>query len=150
MRCAVDTSGDEVRVTLRGDLDERAGLEGIVRAGGRNVVIDLEGVARINSAGVHRWVQLLEQLVEDRRVTLTRCSTAFVSQALMIPNAIAGAIVESLHASYSCQTCEAAEDVLLRCGEATPLGRRCTACGGSMEADTSPALLTSLLFRRGA
>ncbi len=109
----VKPDGTAMRVTLDGDIDERADFSELLKLEGRTVVLDLCKVGRINSAGCHRWVRFLEALAKRHdTIRLARLSSTFVAQALMIPNTVAHARIDSLFLTYWCDRCGEEKDVL--------------------------------------
>ena len=147
-RCLVDDTASPRTIRLEGDLDERVDLLGRLGKLAVPVMhIDLSGVTRINSAGVHRWVLCLEFLTNGRRVELCRCSSAFVAQALMIPNMIAGARVESVFLDYWCERCEQNETVLVASVADLQTRPQCPRCPSVLEPDTAGSLV-EFFFRR--
>ncbi len=134
-------------IRLEGDLDERVDLGQLGKLAGARMRIDLSGVTRINSAGVHRWVLCLEILTKGRQVELCRCSSAFVAQALMIPNMIAGARVESVFLDYWCEPCEQNEVVLVASVADLQTRPQCPRCHSVLEPDTAGSLV-EFFFRR--
>jgi hypothetical protein len=105
------------------------------RARARPVRLLLEGVRRINSAGVREWVRFLAGLVAAAdSVELLRCSPALVQQMAMIPSARAGARITSFLAPFSCTACGAERLVALAPGDDVNQAQLCT-CGGSLELD---------------
>jgi hypothetical protein len=87
--------------------------------------------------------------VEARQIVLSRCSPAFVAQALMIPNMTRGARVESVFVSYWCDPCERGDDVLLESVEQLKSQPTCATCRQPLDPDTSGSLI-SHLFRAHA
>ena len=137
--------GRSVRVTLEGDLDERADFSELLKLDGRSVVLDLSKVGRINSAGCHRWVRFLEALAKRHSdVRLARLSSSFVSQALMVPNTIAHARVESLFLSYWCERCGEERDVLSSSVEDLARPPKCEGCAQLLTPDAYASSISCL------
>jgi len=139
-------------VTLRGQIDDDAHLEGVATDLDRPVVVDLEGITFMNSLGVRAWVLFLDALRQRNiPVTLRRCAETVVDHMNMIMEARGHAGIESFYAPYTCDACGLETRALLevsRHGEALrrhqPPQLPCSACGGTMSYDDIPN--RSLLF----
>lgn len=130
-------------VFLTGSIDEHSSLEKVFAQLAKTrddpLVVNLQGVLRINSIGVRRWIPLMAALAKSRRVTVSALSYPLVMQANMLVNLMAGAKVVSCMAPYFCGMCQANRMVLVaahevRRNEPAP-SRGCPECGQPMEFD---------------
>lgn len=139
--------GEPFRLELEGDIDERADFGALLKLTAGTVLLDLSRIRRINSAGCHRWVRFLEALSSRHRVVrLSQCSSTFVAQAMMVPNMVAHATVDSLYLPYWCDKCEEETDVLARSAEDLNGNPRCPKCSGQVTPDTYASSI-GCLFR---
>jgi hypothetical protein len=125
-----------VIVRMRGRLDEQFDPAALAAELSGKARVDLERVRHINSAGVRRWLELMDALSPEVTLILERCPAAFMQQASFIRGFLARAQVESCFAPYLCSACDRSAMVLVEratAGQAT--ARRCDACGGDMELD---------------
>ncbi len=89
-RCEVTESGSRVEVELAGELDLytsevlRARIEEVGDLGGRHVVIDLAGVAFIDSSGLSALVHTLKHSKENQGVVTLRRPSDQVRKLLEI------------------------------------------------------------------
>jgi len=147
--------GDQLVVTLQGDIDENAGLFDLMPLLAGRVVLDLGGIKRINSAGVREWVNFIRDAdpLTDHLV-LARCSPAIVMQMNMIANFRGDAEVASFYAPMVCPACDREQDEFI---EVTPeivsdLPDRipdfaCAECHTVMELDDIPERYFAFLTR---
>ncbi|MBT8496437.1 MAG: zinc ribbon domain-containing protein [Deltaproteobacteria bacterium] len=129
---AVDR-GSVYELTITGSLTESSelSLAGVPR--GRRVVVDVGGLASINSMGIRTWTNFLSGLsrISDQ-VSIRRLPPRMVSQAGMVKNFLDGAIVESFYAPYCCEECGHETLELLPSYAALPELTGCPECGESM------------------
>ena len=144
---SVEERGTELSVTLSGIINETLDLSALLaQCAGRNVVLELEAVRRINSAGVREWVHFMDKLTASATsVVLSRCSTAFVQQIAMIPSVKGRAQLRSFMMPLVCPECDAQSLVAVAPGAPVSSPRPCAACSGALEIDdvTDPYLLLS-------
>lgn len=125
-----------VVVHMHGRLDEQFDPRALAAQLSGRARVDLERVRHINSAGVRRWLELMDALAPDVTLILERCPAAFMQQASFIRGFLGRAVVASCFAPYLCSACDRSAMVLIdrgAAGQATT--RRCETCGGSMELD---------------
>jgi hypothetical protein len=151
LHISVQDGTSPLRIALSGDLDERADLGVLGAQTAPRLTFDLANLTRINSIGVRRWVHALEAMLAkpNVKIVLTRCSPAFVTQALMIANMVDGVRIESLFVSYWCDRCTRNEDVLIEAGQTVKLTLTCPTCRQPFEADPSLPLIADLLRAHG-
>ncbi len=138
---------------LAGVLDEDNELHLITgRIGPGQLIVNLEGVERINAAGVREWLDWIST-VERRGVTLLldRCAPAIVAQLNLVNNFTGQGRVRSFYAPYFCPRCDrqdrrliAANDVV----DAQPIRAPehiCDRCQQAMDFDDVEATYFSFL-----
>jgi hypothetical protein len=135
-----DADPQRLRVQLSGAIDEQtdiAAVLGALRA--PVVVLNLRGIERINSVGVHRWIPAMRALAEGRRVVVEEVSYAVATQANYVANLLTPAVVTSCLAPYYCPSCDQPATVVVTssevAGAAGPPERRCDRCHDRMEFD---------------
>ena len=148
------SKADEVTtVVLNGEIDESAPFTRLRAELSGQVVIDLQDVRRINSAGVREWVNLVGDLESCgvTKLTFVRCSPGIVTQLNMIYNFCGPGVVESFIAPFMCDGCGTEEFKILEAsafpdGPASPLPAfSCPSCGQDMEFDELPDYYLSFL-----
>jgi hypothetical protein len=124
---------------LSGAIDESSDLPGMFKELGADVEIDLEGVERINSIGVHRWIPAFEGFCRGRAVELTGLSYPMVLQANMVANLFGNVPISSCLAPYFCTKCQDNRMSLVQRTEVSssglPPARKCPVCGEAMSFD---------------
>jgi hypothetical protein len=138
-----EAADDGIRVRFSGVITEAADFSPVVKdAGTSNLILDLEGITRVNSSGVRLWILFIGELSKAaRQLTLDRCSVAVVHQLNMVSNFKGKAAVASFYAPYVCESCGAEKSRLLdvpadakKLSEPVP----CPSCGAGMEFDDLP------------
>ena len=83
VRWSVDS--DVSRVVFEGQIDGSTDLVALSSQLDGTVLMDLERVSFVNSAGVSRWIRMVETLRErGQQLNLSRCSEAMVQQMNVI------------------------------------------------------------------
>jgi hypothetical protein len=136
-------------VKLVGEITERSNMKELLGSLAVSpVVLDLAAVKRINSAGIREWIDFDEALSKRApKVTLERCSVAFVHQLNMIEGFSGNAPITSAFAPYFCTKCNSEHAELIDLqekGSASPIALTlpCSKCGGPMEFDDLPEYLS--------
>jgi ABC-type transporter Mla MlaB component len=136
------TEGDVTTITLSGDMTEdvTAALTAIRGSKlAKQVVFDCERVDRMNSIGVGRWVQFLEQIGRGRSLAFEHCPPSFVDYANILPNFFCSGEVRSIFAPFTCGgRCGRAALVLLETKGLTSAGlapQLCGKCEGQLSVD---------------
>jgi len=139
---------------LSGSLDETASLPALVeRATGGRLVIDLAGVAFINSLGVRDWIRM-QQAAQQARISveLRRVSEPLVHQLNMIVATRGDALVSSFYAPYACDACGREDSLLVdavahgeRLSRLDPPPQTCSECGAQMAFNDFPERYFSFL-----
>ncbi len=133
-------------VCMHGDFTEMTRFDALAArlVGVGTISFDLAAVRYISSAGVRAWCELLGQ-VAGARLSFRHCSTAFISQAAMVPLVLAGGTVRSFAAPYYCEACGYDDERLLEVGAIAKDGDRlvapqlaCARCGAPSDLDDLP------------
>ncbi len=133
-------------VCMHGDFTEMTRFDALAArlVGVGTISFDLAAVRYISSAGVRAWCELLGQ-VAGARLSFRHCSTAFISQAAMVPLVLAGGTVRSFAAPYYCEACGFDDERLLEVGAIAKDGDRlvapqlaCARCGAPSDLDDLP------------
>ena len=94
------TADSETTLKLVGVIDEHADLSAFSEAASARLVLNLEGVTRINSFGVSRWIKAIGSVPPQVSVICDRMSVVMASQVTMIANFLGRAKVRSFYAPY--------------------------------------------------
>lgn len=140
LRAEVERLADgSLRVALRGALDESTDMAAAFAGIDGDVVIDLIGIERVNSIGIHRWVPAIGALSERHRVTLERVPYPLVLGANAVANLFGSAKVASCLGPYFCDTCgESRTEVVLTeevVATGTAPARTCRTCAKPLSFD---------------
>jgi CheY-like chemotaxis protein len=140
--------GAVLQVILRGDITEKTDFDTLrAQLGARHLVFDTSGVRYMNSTGIRKWVEFLEQLDEASSYSFVRCSSGFVMQLSVVARAAGRGKVVSFMAPYRCESCDRESEHLiktaeLRCVAGTtvpePPAFDCAVCGEPLELDEMP------------
>lgn len=141
------------RVVLEGEITQDADFSRMLAELPDELVFDLASVRRINSSGVHRWINFVQALKQSgKRFALEQCSVAVVRQLNLLPIFSGGAEVRSVQAPYFCTRCDEVQHRLItlddRAVEQINAPFPCPKCGELMEFDD--LLDEFLAFRQGA
>ena len=134
---------DQVRLKLRGDVNENADLKPIFSRQG-TVYLDLSGVTAINSRGIQHWVQASRKRDPGLKLMLERCSPAVVSQFNLLPIMADSGTIVSILAPYFCPYCRKESTELLALKEIKEIKgpkapvRICLVCSSELEFDEDP------------
>jgi hypothetical protein len=132
----------QARLFIRGKITGEADLRPVAERLRGPVEVDLSEVYRLNSEGVLVWLAFLRALPEGVRLTLSRCSVAFVEQMNLLVGLARGQEVRSVLAPYLCEGCGAVREdevpVSALLTGALPTPAPCPKCGGRMELDVLP------------
>lgn len=141
-----------LRLTLHGALDERSDLGAIFGAVDADVTLNLRGVERINSLGIHKWVTAIGPLSEARRVRLEQIPYPLVLSANAVANLFGQATPVSCMAPYFCEPCGESRTEVVQTSEVSPTGaapaRSCSVCGGPLSFDELDTYFRFLRVRR--
>jgi anti-anti-sigma regulatory factor len=129
---------------LSGEVTENTDFAPLVREDCETMILDLAGVARINSCGVREWITFVNSLASaGKKIVMERCSVPVVHQLNMVSNFRGGAEIHSAFAPYFCASCQAEHTRLIDLHD--PAARRsledevkCPICAAPMEFDDLP------------
>jgi hypothetical protein len=132
----VDQTG-RLYVFLRGAIDESASLEDFFKALGRDAVINMRGIQRINSIGITRWIPLLRTYTKSHHVEFDQIAYPVVNYANCILDFLGTGVVRSVMAPYYCAKCTADRDVVVTRDECLSVQngapeKRCSSCEAVM------------------
>jgi hypothetical protein len=130
------------RVVLSGHLTELADFEPLLGKEGP-MTLDLAGISRIDSLGVHEWIEFVLGCERaGRSLTFERCSPVMVQQMSMISNFMGTrSQVRSLLVPYTCSSCGAEQMDLVEMQRGAlriESAKQCPKCGALMELDEPP------------
>lgn len=151
-RISVEQRGDVL--VISGSIDDTSGLlDLLAHARDRRLVLDLGGVAFINSLGVRDWIRL--QGAAQRAgvaVELHRVATPLIQQMNMIIAARGAARVVSFFAPYACDACGHETSLLIDAvthaqalARLEPPAILCAECGAMMVFNDFPERYFSFL-----
>jgi len=159
-------SQQEKVLVLKGPITEHAVFPIQEVDGVERLVLDLESVSNINSAGIRLWLQWMNavRLLNPNVVLSVRaCPKSMVDQMNFIRDFVPKAtIVESFFVPFYCETCDHSDRVLLVRGEhfderaenpekvRFPDKLACPTCQKPMEPDVMGNYFKFLRFIRGA
>jgi anti-anti-sigma regulatory factor/predicted RNA-binding Zn-ribbon protein involved in translation (DUF1610 family) len=141
------TNADGDQLVLAGALDETANIIDLLnQATGGKLVLDLAGVAFINSLGVRDWIRMLATATKkDIAVELRRVSEPIVHQLNMIIATRGNAKVTSFFAPYACDKCGREDSLLIDVAsnaaglaKLEPPAKTCPECGAQMAFNDFP------------
>jgi hypothetical protein len=102
----------EIHVIFDGEITAHSDFAAVpVR--GKRVILDLAGVRRLNSNGVHQFLRFLEVARADGRIEAERCSPAIIWQITLLPAFAELLFVRSFFVPLECTRCEFEDDVLI-------------------------------------
>jgi len=113
LRVSVQQAEAQTLVFIEGVVDEESDFSGLARLTG-DLVINLKGVRRFNSAGIHDWVEVLRELSQHARFVFTECSPTVMLQLNMLHGFLDQAPVLSFYAPMRCEACDLEVDQLFQ------------------------------------
>jgi hypothetical protein len=126
----------ETYLVLEGDLTEAEAFDGL-RLDGERIVLNLQRVRYINSAGSKRFLHFLDELRARAAIEAELCSPAMVKLLNMVPLFARYMQVRSMVVPTECPSCEHASELRLKLpdGGARPEIPRtaCEECGTTMQ-----------------
>lgn len=131
---------DFLSLELEGEINETSDFRSIFRLTGM-VHLNMRNVSRINSMGVHAWLEAARSKTDALRLVFEACSLAVVSQINMIPKFAKTARISSIMAPYFCESCNREQMELLRLDDIRnkePPTRSCSQCEEELEFDELP------------
>jgi hypothetical protein len=132
-------SGGRERVSFSGSIDEHADLAAAFARIHGDAILDLSGVERMNSIGVHRFIPLMNAVAARHRISVRALSYPVALQAGCVANLFGDAHLESCLAPYACPRCRAVHTLEVSVDEVRKSGgrapaRRCE-CGAELDFD---------------
>jgi len=127
-----------LRVRLSGALDEGSDPAALLGAIGGDVVLDLRGISRVNSIGIHRWIPAIARLSRAHRVAVEAVPYCLVLPANAVTGLFGRATIRSCLAPYACARCGTDRIVEVTAPELGPAGppvRPCPECSGRLQFD---------------
>jgi anti-anti-sigma regulatory factor len=155
MAANIQTMADgTLNVIFEGAIDEKSDLAAAFALITRPAILNLRGVSRVNSMGVHSWIPAISKCSAQHRLALEEISYALVQNANVVANLFGSAELRSCMAPYFCVTCSenfalcvTREEVAESGGE--PPERTCARCGSALEFDELDGYFSFLTRRRG-
>ena len=98
--------GDVSVLRISGIVDEHADMTLISGNTESPLWLDVEGIGRINSLGVHTWSRAMSGIAAEVPVYFFRCSTAMVEQFNQVLGLVSHARIVSFHAPLICENCD--------------------------------------------
>ena len=142
------------QLVLSGSIDETSALmELLARAHGGRLVLDLAGIAFINSLGVRDWIRMQAEATKlGIAVELRRVSEPIIHQLNMIIATRGTAQVASFFAPYACDACGREDSLLVDAvanaaalAQLSPPRMHCPECGAQMAFNDFPERYFSFL-----
>jgi len=131
----ISKSPQETRMRLKGDITERVTFDDL-ELEGATVVLVPDGIRYVNSTGVKRFLEFLENCCKTSNVALERCSPSIVAQLNLVPRLADCVHVRSVIAPLECAECVAVRDILVElergAGPPEVEERACDVCGAPM------------------
>jgi hypothetical protein len=140
LRSEFKRANGQLTVVLAGAIDENADLADVFTRLSEDATFNMQGVERVNSMGVHRWIPLVTQASREHRLAIEEISYALVQSANSVANMFGSAPVRSCMAPYFCARCKDNFTVTVRQDEVAAAGhkppqKQCTQCAQLMEFD---------------
>ncbi len=130
-----------VTMKLVGQIDEDADYSCSALDKITTIIFDFSEVTLVNSTGLQKWVNFLEQIPKNIQLSFEKCPPRIVRQIDMFPGFVGGRDIHvlSFYAPYYCEACDHAEDVLLLRNKLEKIDHapkaHCSKCGDEMEFD---------------
>jgi hypothetical protein len=121
VKTAVD--GTAARFDLEGAVDDVADFAVVVATPETSVVLDFDKVSSVNSYGIKKLMQLVNDLKgKSKVIRLQRCHTQMIETINMIPSLTQGVTVDSFYLPMECEPCNLEEEKLVTAAEAKASG----------------------------
>ena len=102
---------------IEGPIDENADLSVIESTKLEKIILDLEGLSKINSYGVKKFSQMLFTL-KEREIVYRSCPAMFIDQLNLIVDFLRNNIsVESFRLPYYCSDCDIEAEIMIQTKE---------------------------------
>ncbi|MES2857314.1 MAG: hypothetical protein V4692_15700 [Bdellovibrionota bacterium] len=115
---SAQSSGDTLRLTLAGTIDEDVTFPKVEDGPQTKIVIDLKDIKTINSVGIREWLNWIKPLTEKFEIVLENCPKAMVFQFNMVEGFLPPkAKVTSFFVPFYCESCDREDNVLFTVGK---------------------------------
>lgn len=112
------TEGAATVIALRGNIDEDANFGNISLDGSKEVVLDLEQVAAINSCGIREWIKWIKTAAPESKFIYRKCPKVIVDQINMVSGFLPeNGQVESFFVPYYSDASDTEKMVLFTSGK---------------------------------
>jgi hypothetical protein len=124
---------------LVGELTERDDFTELRERIDGELVLDLAGITRVNTAGSHAWMRFVDDLPPQTHVILERCPATFVYLITVVAGFVGRAEVKSVLLPFLCKSCATPVDRTVDVKEIATRGLpepgTCASCGGALLLD---------------
>jgi len=97
----VESTTPEVKVTLRGQINEDSDLSALETLSGDSLILDLQGIDMINSCGIREWVEFQNKHFNFPKVIYENCPQVIIEQMNVVAGFIhKNGIIKSFFAPY--------------------------------------------------
>ena len=128
----------KTEITIAGVIDEHTDLSPLAVLEGR-LEFNLRDVQRLNSLGMHNWIQALRELAPKADLVFSECSLVVIDQLNMIHGFLGHGMVQSFYGAMVCESCDVCMEHLFEADACRELERlppvACAECGCAMELD---------------
>jgi anti-anti-sigma regulatory factor len=153
MKVSSENKTEHTVLSFAGEIDEDSDFSGIEVGKSASLVIDLDGVTSVNSAGLRSWVRWIKSLTTPRDMVFRHCRRSIVEQMNILQGFLRpGSKIESFYVPYHCEKCGHEEDRLARLHQdytqglvdhpeqvRLPARVKCPKCDGALEWDVIEA-----------
>lgn len=117
--CDQEVVDDKIcHLTFEGDLDEDFLFADLLEGKFTEYVINMGAVGLINSCGTREWIQFIDNLPKNTKVTYVRCPQVVIKQMNLVDGFLPkNSTVESFYAPYYSEKKDVVCDVLLHVAE---------------------------------
>jgi hypothetical protein len=92
-------------VFLEGSIDENSHLDQIFKQFTGNIILDLNGIKKMNSIGILGWIPAISDYSEKYQISVKNASYPIVIQLSSVSNLFGKAKIISCNAPYFCDAC---------------------------------------------
>ena len=93
--------GSRLAIQIVGNVDEDANFQPVDLGAFMAVVLNLEGVAAINSVGIREWIKWVKAMPSSVQLSVRKCPKIIVDQINMVAGFLpAGTLIESFFVPY--------------------------------------------------
>lgn len=92
---------DQLLIDLSGQIDEDSDFSRILSLNAANYIFDFENIKMMNSCGIREWINFIEKLPKEAKLTYRRCPQVVIEQINMVQGFLRpGAKIHSFYAPY--------------------------------------------------